>query len=283
MKRILITGAAWMLAHDFMKYYVWDDEIISFSSAELDITNYKMLEETISNYIPDLIINFAAYTKVDDAEDIGTKMNFDVNTLWVSYLAQLTKKYKSDFITFSTDYVFDGLSKAGYTENDTCNPINNYGMAKYLWEKISIKENEHTIIIRTSWLYGGWKQYKNFVNTMLHLSSNKQELTVVSDQYGIPTSCKDLCLALYEIISHLDIYRAKIFHFSNSAESPISWFDFTEKIIRLSNSSCIVMPCNSSFYKMKAKRPQNSMIINNSNIQLQNWIPALEEYITQNS
>ena len=88
-----------------------------------------------------------------------------------------------DFITISTDYVFDGRKPDGYNENDQCNPVNEYGMSKYLGEKLAIEENKNTIIVRTSWLYGGGREFKNFVNTMLKLSETRNELKVVNDQF----------------------------------------------------------------------------------------------------
>lgn len=132
---------------------------------------------------PDIILNCAAYTNVDEAEGSGKKANFDINALGVFHLAKIASEQNMDFITLSTDYVFDGTKEGGYSEDDICNPINEYGISKYLGEKLALEENGNSIVVRTSWLYGGGKEYKNFVNTMLKLSETRSELKIINDQF----------------------------------------------------------------------------------------------------
>lgn len=138
------------------------------------------------------------------------KACYEVNTLGVHNLARATSVFGTEFITISTDYVFDGEKSEGYLPFDECSPIGAYGMSKYLGEKLAMQENPRTIIVRTSWLYGGnifgsnYGAYKNFVNTMLRLSESKSELKVVSDQHGIPTSCMDLSQVLVEVIENIE-------------------------------------------------------------------------------
>jgi dTDP-4-dehydrorhamnose reductase len=122
-------------------------------------------------------------------------------------LAKITQKYNVDFITLSTDYVFDGEKTGGYYPSDETNPINIYGLSKYLGEKFAQDINPNSIIIRTSWLYGGNMNTKNFVNTMIKLSQNKPELRVISDQFGTPTYTIDLSTAIASIIPKLEQYR----------------------------------------------------------------------------
>lgn len=107
-------------------------------------------------------------------------------------LGAVTAQHNIDYITLSTDYVFDGTKSEGYHEKDICNPLNEYGTSKYQGECRALQENPDTIIVRTSWLYGGELDHKNFVNTMLSLAKTKKEITVVSDQFGCPTNCADL-------------------------------------------------------------------------------------------
>ncbi|MDD3144504.1 MAG: dTDP-4-dehydrorhamnose reductase [Candidatus Gracilibacteria bacterium] len=279
MKTILLTGSNGMLATDFVKYCGNDFKIHAFDKHNLDITNIEEIEKIISEIKPDIVLNCAAYTAVDDAEDIGKLKNYEINTIGVYNLAKITNRYNMYFITISTDYVFDGENKNGYSENANCNPINEYGMSKYLAEKLALSENINTIIIRTSWLYGGGKQFKNFVNTMLKLSETRNELKVVNDQFGIPTYTKDLSFAIKETIEKINNLKGTILHFSNSSDKPITWFDFASEVFKLSGKNISLIPCISSEFITKAKRPNFSSLINNSDIKLRNWKEGISDYI----
>jgi len=268
-----------MLASDFIKYCNDDFEIIWYDRESLDITNIENIKKTISEIKPDIVLNCAAYTNVDDAEDIWKKPNFDINTIWVYNLAKITTKYNIDFITISTDYVFDGENQNWYNENDKCNPINEYWMSKYLWEKLATEENKNTIFVRTSWLYGWWKEFKNFVNTMLKLAETRNELKIVNNQFGLPTYTKDLSIAIKEIIENIWNNRWKIFHFSNSWEIAITWFDFTSKIFKLSWKNINLISCSSDEFITKAKRPKYSMMRNNSEVKLRDRNKWLSDYL----
>ena len=137
MKKILITWSNWMLAQEFIKNFWANYELYIFDKENIDITDIKNIEEKISKVEPDVILNCAAYTAVDDAENIWSKLNYDINTLWVYNLAKISNKYNVDFIIISTDYVFSWEKKEWYNEGDITNPINSYGMSKYLWEKLA--------------------------------------------------------------------------------------------------------------------------------------------------
>lgn len=143
-----------MLAFDFIQTKNTDLEILQFDKHNLDITKIKEIEKRVDETKPDLILNLAAYTDIERAEGQNKKINYDVNALGNFNLAKVAADKKIDFITVSTDYVFDGTKKKGYAENDTPNPINQYGMAKYLGEKLSLNSNPNSIVIRTGWIYG---------------------------------------------------------------------------------------------------------------------------------
>ena len=281
MKKILITGWNGMLAYDFVKFFSDEYNIFAFDSKELDIINNKKIEEKIKEIQPKIVLNFAAYTKVDDAEDIWIKQNYDVNALWVYNLAKITNKYNIDFITISTDYVFNWKNENWYNENDEQNPINQYWMAKYLWEKLALEENKNSLIIRTSWLYGWWKDYKNFVNTMLELWKKLDNLKVVNDQFGNPTNCKDLSIAIWKVIDSIWKYRWKIFHFSNNTDwNWITWYEFAKEIFKQSWIKVNIETCNSEEFPTKAKRPKHSKLLNNSDIILRDWREGLKDYLS---
>lgn len=279
MKKILITGSNGMLAHDFILIHKNNYDLIACDRNMLDITNFEQVKKVLSEQKPDIVLNCAAYTAVDDAEDIGKKLNFDINTLWVFYLAKTCQELYIDFITISTDYVFDGNKIEGYDEYELCNPINQYGMSKYLWETLAMKENKNTIIVRTSWLYGWGLDFKNFVNTMLKLAQTRDELKVVNDQYGIPTYTIDLAKALWMVIENIESKRGQIFHFSNWSEKPITWFDFASEIFTLKGVKIHLLPCLSGEFITKAKRPSHSYIKNNSDISLRDWKDGLRDYL----
>ena len=282
-KKILITGGNGMLAYDFVRTQSDKYEIIAVDREECDVTSFESVMQCIALNDPDILLNCAAYTAVDDAEDIGMKMCFDVNTLGVLNLAKATSVFGIEFITLSTDYVFDGLKETGYLPSDECNPIGAYGMSKYLGEKLAIGENPRTIIVRTSWLYGGeiWV-FKNFVNTMLKLSENRSELKVVNDQHGIPTSCVDLSLAIVDLIENIfdQDDSGGVFHFSSACEKrSITWADFARQIFAMSWKDAQVIDCNSSEYPTKAKRPSYSILQNDSDILLPDWKIGLARYL----
>ncbi len=285
-----------MLAYDFFRTQKEKYEIILVDREECDITSFQSIMQCIALHTPDILLNCAAYTAVDDAEDIGMKMCFDVNTLGTLNLAKATSVFWVEFITISTDYVFDGKKETGYLPNDECNPIGVYGMSKYLGEKLAIDENPRTMIVRTSWLYGGevW-MFKNFVNTMLRLSETRSELKVVNDQHGIPTSCVDLSFAISELIDRIDDLLDegdRIFHFSSSIVSDlsnhqtikpsnhiVSWAGLAREIFSISGKDTQVINCSSSEYPTKAKRPQWSILKNDSDILLPDWKIGLARYL----
>ena len=280
MKKILITGWNWMLAHDFNELFSSRHEISSLDSKQLNITNLKEIKNKINEIKPDIVLNCAAYTAVDDAEDIWMKINYDVNALWIYNLAKITNYNNIDLITISTDYIFSGKNKNWYNENEIINPINQYWMAKYLWEKLSQEENKNTIIIRTSWLYWWWKEYKNFVNTMINLWNKLDSLKVINDQFWNPTNCKDLSIAISEIIEKIWEYRWKKLHFSNSTENNgVTWYDFAKEIFKQEKIDIALNACDSSEFPTKAKRPNFSKLINNSNITLRDWRKGLRDYL----
>lgn len=281
MKKVLLTWANWMLAHDFKKYNSDKFDIFWYDKENLDITNLDNIEKVVSEIKPDIILNCAAYTQVDNAEDIWNLLNYQINTLWVYNLAKISNKYWASFITISTDYVFDWKKETWYKENDVCNPINQYWMSKYLWEELTKKENKNSVIIRTSWLYWGWIQFKNFVNTMIKLAETKTELKVVNDQLWIPTYTKDLSFAICDVISDIERHKWKILHFSNSCQDNwISWFDFAGEIFKLKWKLIKLVPCSSTEFITKAKRPEFSILSNNSGVRLRDWKEGLLDYLS---
>jgi len=273
-----------MLGRDLVEAFHQED-YIAYGQDELDITNKEAVFERLITVRPDVVINATGYTNVDQAEQDEDKAAM-VNGYSVGVLARACREIDATFVHFSTDYVFPGSKKAGYSEEDPTGPINAYGRSKLLGEKLLIEEMElidqslqtegSYFLIRTSWLYGA--HGKNFVDTMLKLSSEHKELKVVNDQHGKPTFTKDLCQQVKWLIGTHD-YPAGIYHVSN--EDSTTWHDFAKEIFRLAKVDINVVPCASVDFPRPAKRPAYSALVNNKLPPLRPWKEALQEFIAQ--
>ena len=229
----------------------------------------------------DVIVNCAAYTGVDSAEQEMVEAN-QINNLAVRQIAKIAKSHQTRLIHVSTDFVFDGKSSQPYTEVDTPNPINVYGRSKFAGEE-SLREVmlKGAIIIRTSWLYSEYN--RNFVKTILKLGREKSELSVVKDQIGSPTYATDLAEVILGLIDNEKFKReereTEIYHYSN--EGGISWYEFSKEILKIANVVCIVKPIESAKYETPAKRPKNAImdnqkIISDANIKILYWKDSLK-------
>lgn len=274
-----------MLGHDLMEAF-HDEDFIAYAKEDLDITNKEDVFERLITVAPDVVINATGFTNVDEAESMEERANM-INGYAVGVLARACREIGATFVHFSTDYVFPGVKKSGYGEEDGTGPINAYGRSKLLGEKLLVEEMElqdQTIqndgsyfLIRTSWLYGA--HGKNFVDTMLKLGNEKEMLKVVNDQHGKPTYTKDLCEQVKWLISTHD-YPAGIYHVSN--EGATTWFDFAKEIFRLAKNDIDVIPCTSAEYPRPATRPAYSALVNSKLPPLRNWKEALKEYMSVN-
>lgn len=281
MKRILVTGSNGQLGQCFKKLEEDFSSLFQFyffSSQELDITQKEEVVDAFKEIRPHFCINTAAYTKVDLAED-EPEQAFAVNALGVENLAKVCKKFNTQLIHISTDYVFDGETEISYNEEDFTNPIGIYAQSKKRGEELALENNSQTLIIRTSWLYSEFGN--NFVKTMLRLFSEKKELKIVADQFGQPTNANDLAEAVLEIIKK-GVNHYGIFHFSNTPET--SWFSFAQKIAEFSHSGVQLHAIPTSEYPTKAARPRRSTlsldkIETDYEIEPKNWEESLQDCI----
>jgi len=268
--KILVTGKDGQLGQSLHKVLSAsvkidnnDDsnEFIFVGRKELDLSNDSNINHYFnSNRKFDIIINCAAYTAVDKAEEEPELAN-QINHLAVKKIAKVANKQGSKLIHISTDYVFDGESGKPYTETDKTNPINVYGKTKLTGEK-AIQEIMPTnaIIIRTSWVYSEYGN--NFVKTMLRLGKERDEINVVNDQIGSPTYATDLAKVILEITNNKD-YQDKnqstqIYHYSNEGE--ISWYGFAKEIFKLAKIDCKVSSITTEQYPTSARRPMNTLM-----------------------
>jgi len=260
-KNILITGANGQLGSE-IKFLasngVYKDLNFFFTDKdELDITQIEQIRAFVDDNQIDTIVNCAAYTAVDKAEE-ESELAYQINHQAVKNLAQIAKDKSIKLIHISTDYVFDGISHTPLKEDDKTNPQGVYAKSKRAAEEEILKISpKGAIIIRTSWIYNATG--KNFVNTMLQVAKDKKELNVVCDQIGTPTYARDLARVILEIIKNpKEGEGVEIYHYSN--EGNCSWYDFAQAIFEIANIDCKVNPISTNEYPTPAKRPAYSVL-----------------------
>ena len=274
--KILITGAYGMLGSD-LRETLKDHELFIAGHKDLDIADQNKVMNYILEKSPEIVINAAAYTAVDNCETDYTNA-YSVNAIGPKNLAIACNKINIPLIHISTDYVFDGNKRTPLTEEDTLGPKTAYGKTKLEGEKMIQENTKKYFILRTAWLYG--IHGKNFVQTMLNLSKKNNELKVVNDQIGSPTYSKDLAIAISELLNS-DKYG--IYHVTNKGE--ISWYDFSKKIFELSNINIKVNPVSTEEFPRPAPRPHYSVLSNQKWINagftpMRNYDEALKEYLS---
>lgn len=253
---VLVTGANGQLGNEMRLmaqnssyHYIFTDV------EELDITDFNAILQTVKEKEIQIIVNCAAYTNVDKAEN-----DFDIanalNNIAVGRLANAAKAQNATLIHISTDYVFNGNNHIPYTEDDITDPIGVYGKTKLAGEETIKKVGCNYIILRTAWLYSKWGN--NFVKTMQKLTLEKDSLSVIFDQIGSPTYAKDLAHAISLIIERNMLNQQGIYHYSN--EGVCSWFDFAKEICELSGHNCNITPIHSQEYPSKVTRPHYSVL-----------------------
>ena len=283
--KILITGANGMLAKEVKEKFENGNEIILTDVQELDITDEKAVFDFINQEKPEYIINCAAFTAVDKAEEcyeLADKINGDGPT----NLAKAAKIAEAKLVHISTDYVFDGnldISK-NYKEGDKKQPVTAYGITKLHGEQGIEKNMEEYYIFRTAWLYGVGGN--NFVKTMTKLGSTRDEINVVSDQHGSPTYAKDLAEIIYQAVEKKIPYG--VYHATNQGYT--TWYEFTKEILAKQGIECKVNPVTTEEYieMMKitqAKRPFNSQLSKDKliaqGIEVPEWKDGLKRYLEE--
>lgn len=279
--KILVTGANGQLGKELKELAPAypQVEFIFLSRTDLPIHHFDMVRNYFKVYQPDYLINCAAYTAVDRAEQ-EKDLAMQVNAEAPGVLAAVCKENNCRLVHISTDYVFDGSASSPYKEDAPTNPQSVYGLSKLKGEEEVMKYNPDAIIIRTSWVYSEFG--KNFVKTMMKLMSERSELNVVDDQIGSPTYAADLAETILQIIANCQLAvvncKSGIYHFSN--EGVISWYDFAEEIKKLTGSTCNIQPIPTEQYPTPAKRPAYSVfdktkIQKTFSIQLKDWKQSL--------
>lgn len=270
---IMLLGGNGMLGQDISILA----SAIPLSKEDCDITCLDAIEHAIYTHKPSVVINCAAYTKVDLAEKESEQAHL-INSLGAKNAALACLKMGVALTHISTDYVFDGKSSEPYLETDTCRPLSVYGKSKHEGERYVLEHMPKAKIVRTQWLYGHGGE--NFVETMIRLGKSRDQLSVIHDQVGTPTSTHDLAKAILTLCSYP---AAGVFHIRNAGST--SWYGFAKEIFSQTGISCDVRPITTEEYPLPATRPQNGILSMSrwqkelSLPELPHWKSALQHYL----
>ena len=287
--KILLFGASGQLGSEILKHATDIHQVLVPTSKELPIELTSEVAKILDVEQPDLVINAAAYTDVESAEEDSEKADL-INHLAVKNLAQACGESTIPLIHFSTDYVFDGKATEQYTEGSQTNPISVYGATKLAGERAIQANCPAHLILRVSWLFG--VQGRNFVKTVLRLGETKDKLTIVADQFGRPTSASSVARLSLKMGEQLvsGVIKPGVYHYGNQPAT--NWYGFAREIVKqarevgIMRSDCQVTPIASEDYPTKAQRPLNSIldcgkIRAASQIDLEDWQKELRDVLLQ--
>lgn len=281
---IVILGGKGMLGQDLAQVFsdkrtfVWDRD-------DVDITDIDALREKLQYFAPRTVINAAAYNAVDAIEEheedraIATA----VNAVAAGSIATICRKINATLVHFSTDYVFEGSCEEGYTEDAQPNPQSDYARSKFAGETAVLHSGAKAFVVRTSRLFGhagmSAVSKKSFVDTMMRLASERDELDAVDEEVSSPTYTPDLAAQVRVLLD--GDYMPGIYHMSNSGAC--TWYEFAQEIFRVTNASVTVNPVNSSAFPRPAARPRYSVLMNTKLPALRTWQEALADYLSNNT
>lgn len=281
-RRILVTGANGQVGRALQDLADLHPENTFFFQGREDmpLTNFEMIRTVFNTIQPDVLINCAAYTAVDQAEQ-EKDLAFQVNAEAVGVMAALCHTHQCRFIHISTDYVFPGDATQPYIETDVTGPLNVYGASKLAGEQQALAFNPASVIVRTSWVYASLG--KNFVRTMLRLMAERSEVKVVNDQWGRPTYAKDLA-AILVVLAGWEEVPGGVYHYANAGAT--NWYQFAATIAAQIGTPCKVLPIPSSAYPTPATRPaygvlDTTKIETLTSLHPRHWEEALRECLTR--
>lgn len=283
--QILIFGRNGQLGSSLFSLLSETHQVTALDQADLDLSMVDQIEATIALHRPDWVINASAYTAVDRAEQ-EPQLADAINHLAPAAMARACKKQQCGFLHYSTDYVFDGEADRPYLESDSPNPKSVYGETKLAGERAVMQAYPQAIILRTAWVYA--KEGANFVNTMLRLAAERDELGVVEDQFGSPTLAYDLALASVPIIENTALDEldkvAGLYHATGSGMT--SWYGFAREIFSLAGKEVVVKGIPTEAYPTPAHRPHYSVLSNQKlqrvfGISLPDWKISLAKTLSR--
>ena len=281
--KILVTGTNGQVGHALMQELT-EHELIGLTRQDCDLTKPDQIKQVIEQHQPHLIINPAAYTKVEQAED-EPELAFQINRDAPRVMAEKAREYTIPFIHFSTDYVFNGEKKEAYVEDDPTHPLGVYGQSKCAGEEAIQEVRGLTYIFRTSWVYSSIGQ--NFFLTMKKLSQERDELKVVADQFGVPTSNEFIAEQIKKIIPQLHDNNIGVYHLV--PDGSCSWYEFAKQIIGQTNPQFNLKNLHAittDEFLTRARRPSNSCLLNQKvrdtfMLELDDWQSVFLNFLKQ--
>lgn len=279
MKKCLITGGAGQLAIEFQRFFKKNNiEFLAPNRMELDITDFDKVRDYILNNDIDLVINCAAYNLVDKAEE-EKDMAYAINAYAVENLAKICKEKKIEFVTYSTDFVFDGTKKTEYTEEDKINPLSVYGCSKALGERLALKENKRTFIFRVSWVFG--KDGKNFIEQVKTWANTRESIKIATDQVSSPTSTKDIVDITWKILN-LRNRDYGIYHITGNGETSryeqgkyiLEKLGYKGEILKGKCLDFTTYDIRPKYSKLSSKKIENIL-----GIKIPSWHSRIDEYL----
>jgi dTDP-4-dehydrorhamnose reductase len=285
MKKVLIIGVKGNLGIQLQKIFEESFEVVAWDKEELDITDEGEVNKKVKKLKPNIIINSAAYNAVDKCEEDDQEFELakKINGLGPKYLAKISQEIKATLVHYSSDYVFDGNKKEGYSEDDETSPINNYGRSKLLGEEL-VQEvgkngNLNYYIIRTSKLFGkpGLSEVakKSFFDVMIGLSKGRDELKIVDEEVSLFTYTVDLAKATKKLIE--DKKERGIYHVANSESC--TWYESAKYLFEIIKRDVKIIPVDGDEFPRPAKRPKYSVLLNTKLKPIRSWKEALKDYL----
>ena len=276
MHKVLLFGANGLLGSQFAKQLINSNkyELLAPTKDLVDLFSELQVSDYISEHKPDYIINCAGYNLVDQCEidEQQQEMALNLNVKAPELLAKLALEHNAKFITFSTDYVFDGSKESAYIETDETNPINYYGKTKLMAEKAVLLANPKALVIRTQWLFGPGR--RDFIDAILPKLEGAEPVPVVSDQVGSPTYTVDLASKVIEL---LDSEHCGVLHLTNSGG--VSWYEYTLEIQKILGTNALITAVSSEGFKTLATRPKYSIMSSVKIDQMRDFREALKTYL----
>ena len=277
MHKVLVFGANGLLGSQIAKQLLNSDkyELLSPSRDLVDLTSEIQVRDYVSEHKPDFIINCAGYNLVDQCEidQEQQAMALKLNVQAPELLSKLALEHGARFVTFSTDYVFDGSKESAYVESDTPNPINYYGKTKLMAEEAVLAANPQALVIRTQWLFGPGS--RDFVDAILPKLEGADPVPVVNDQIGCPTYTVDLAARVVDSLLESDTFG--IVHLVN--QGSVSWYEFTLAIQETLGTHAMISPVSSDGFKRLATRPKCGILASEKIDQLRDFRLALKDYL----
>ena len=287
--KIILLGSTGQLGKTLFNKLSKDFDVLTLDRKEINLSKKIILRDYVSDAKPKILINACAYTDVDAAESNPDEA-YELNSEFPGFLSEISKKVDCLLVHYSSDYVFDGKKSTPYNEKDNCLPLSIYGSSKLKGEINILESGCRNLILRTSWVYSPYR--KNFLLTILNLATKQDQLRIINDQIGCPTSCSLIADITEKMLLKNNQLESGLYHLSSSGKT--SWYGFSKEIIRIAKSIGLkliiserdIIPIETNQYPTEAERPKNSVLdcskmTNSLDVELLTWQSYLEEVVKE--